>query len=713
MGDVYKATDTRLQRTVAIKMLDARFSDRFQREALAIAALNHPHVCHLYDIGADYLVMEFVDGVPLQGPLSVDAALTFALQLCDALDAAHRKNITHRDLKPSNILVTDSGIKLLDFGLASLRGADVAALATRDLADTVAVTQPGTVLGTAAYMSPEQARGEDADARSDIFSFGIVLYEMVSGRRPFAGACSADAMSSILRDEPAALDGPPPLRAIVSRCLRKAPAERFQTMREVRVAIAHAQSGAGLSERRKANRHAEAIPSIAVLPFANMSADKEQEYFSDGLAEEIINALTKIPALKVIARTSAFAFKGQNVDIRRIAETLGVATILEGSVRRSGNRVRVTAQLITAADGSHLWSERYDREMADVFEVQDDIAAAIAKALEVELSPKATVSPRHTPTVAAYEALLKARHFHWKVTVDSMEQASIFYEQAIALDPQFAEAHALYADYLFGRTTIGISALRDVAPRIRTLARAALELDPTLVEAHAAPLYVAATCDYDWAEAKRRFLLIMAADSPSPLVRMGSGWSYLLGSGQPERAVEQIELAVVADPLHLTYRTFLALALGACRRYAEAEELLEQSRTLDPSFVWTDAFLADLLVARGRFDEALPVAERAFAHAPWYAPSVGAYAGLLTRHGEVDRGRAVFDRLQPDRYGDPVGCALFHICLGEIDRASDWFVTAIDQRYSLVGSYLQSAISEPVRASAHWPRLAALMKLPG
>ena len=340
MGEVYKATDTRLHRTVAIKTLDERFSDRFQREALAIAALNHPHVCHLYDMGPDYLVMEFVDGTPLCGPLPLDAAVSYALQICDALDAAHRRNITHRDLKPANILVTDSGIKLLDFGLATLRGADAGASGSADVAATFAHTQPGVAVGTATYMSPEQARGEDVDHRSDIFSFGIVLHEMISGRRPFAGASPADVISSILRDEPLPLDAPPAFRSIVARCLCKSPAGRFQTMREVRAALEQFQ-----------RKPADDVPSIAVLPFANMSADKDQEYFSDGLAEEIINALAKMPGVKVIARTSAFAFKGQNVDVRRIAETLGVAKVLEGSVRRSGNRIRVTAQLITAADG--------------------------------------------------------------------------------------------------------------------------------------------------------------------------------------------------------------------------------------------------------------------------------------------------------------------------------------------------------------------------
>src|ERR1700733_8425195 len=251
----------------------------------------------------------------------------------------------------------------------------------------------------------------------------------------------------------------------------------------------------------------ERLPSIAVLPFANLSGDKEQEYFSDGLAEEIINALAQIAGLKVIARTSAFVFRGQNTDIRRIAETLGVGHILEGSVRRSGNRIRVTAQLITARDGLHLWSERYDRELADVFAVQDEISAAISAALNVKLSPRAPHKPRQTPKLPAHEALLKARHFHWKGTLESMGQAKVLYEQAIALDPQYALAHAGYAGYLCGRANLGLSPIREVAPAVRALAQRALELDPSLAEAHEALCLLAATYDYDWHEAGRQFAL--------------------------------------------------------------------------------------------------------------------------------------------------------------------------------------------------------------
>ncbi len=337
--------------------------------------------------------MEYIDGEPLRGPMPVEDAVRLARQIASALESAHQRGVLHRDLKPANVLVSGGSAKRLDFGIATLRvGVDQEATRTSE----------GTVLGTVAYMSPEQAVGKRVDERSDIFSLGSVLYELISGERAFRGDSTAEVLSAVLRDEPRALAAPDAVARIVMRCLRKAPSERYQRMHDVCAALDH------YAEPAK-----DRPPSIAVLPFADMSPGKDQDYFSDGLAEEIINALAQVPGLKVIARTSAFAFKGQNTDIRRIAEMLDVAHVLEGSVRKSGDRIRVTAQLITAADGSHLWSERYDRQLADVFAVQDEIAG---KALSTRLTIGVGTERQHTPTLEAYEAYLKGRHRLWTIT---------------------------------------------------------------------------------------------------------------------------------------------------------------------------------------------------------------------------------------------------------------------------------------------------------
>jgi serine/threonine-protein kinase len=455
---------------------------------------------------------------------------------------------------------------------------------------------------------------------------------------------------------------------------------------------------------------ASTSPSIAVLPFANMSADKEQEYFSDGLAEEIINALAQVSGLKVIARTSAFAFRGQNTDIRRIADTLGVTHVLEGSVRRSGNRIRVTAQLIIATDGSHLWSERFDRELADVFAVQDEISVAISDALKVRLSHAAAL--RHTPTLPAYEALLKARHFHWKATHQSMDRARVYYEQAIALDPKFALAHVLYADFLFGRISMG-APLREAVSESRALAQRALELEPSLVDAHAPLCVWASTHDYDWKEAGRQFALAMADGQASPHTHMSCGCFYLLGSGRRDEAVKHLEIAVRGDPLHLMHRTVLGHCLGAVGRHGEAEELLLQCMDLDSGFFWTSSYLAFDYAARQMFAEALPLSEKSFSLAPRYQPTVGVFAGVLVRMGQPDRAREVLATLGPDgTYGVSLSRALFHTCCDEIDLAADWYGKAIEERDARVLLFVQSAIGESIRRSPRWPGLAAMANLP-
>jgi TolB-like protein/Tfp pilus assembly protein PilF len=454
-------------------------------------------------------------------------------------------------------------------------------------------------------------------------------------------------------------------------------------------------------------------PSIAVLPFANMSGDKEQEYFSDGLSEEIINALVKIPGLKVIARTSAFAFKGQNTDIRKIAETLGVANVLEGSVRRSGNRIRVAAQLITAADGSHLWSERYDRELADVFAVQDEISAAIAVALHTKLSPQPAAKLRYTPKLPAYEAYMKARHYHWKLTPEAMAEAKEFYEQAIALDPQFALAQALYADLFFLRAIVGMMPAHEAMPAARAMAQRALELDPSLPEAHAILCGVAAAYDYNWQEAERRFTLVIASDAASPWALSFLGGVYLLALGRRKEAAEQQERAVQGDPLHPTIRVSIAMCLGTAGRYAEAEAHLRQILDWDPNFASAYSYLASLYAARRMFVEALPFVEKAYSLAPWGPLVTGVYAGLLIRTGEPVRARELVQALGSGQaYGTPFGLAIFHMICGEIDLAADWIEKAIEERFPAVGHWLQSAIAEPLRASPRWPKLAALMNLP-
>jgi eukaryotic-like serine/threonine-protein kinase len=689
MGEVYKARDTRLDRIVAIKQLKGLHSARFHQEGRTLAALNHPNICTLHDVGPDYLVMEYIEGTPLRGPLPLPEALRFAAQIAAALGVAHGKGILHRDLKPTNILVTVSGVKLLDFGLAKLM--------TDSDAD-VTKTAEGAILGTAAYMSPEQAQGKSLDERSDVFSFGAVIYEMLSGVRAFGGGSMLDTLNSVVRDDPAPLQSP--VSDIVKRCLAKQPAQRFQSIAEVRAALESISI-----------EPVDQKPSIAVLPFANMGADQENEYFSDGLAEEIINFLTQIPGLKVTARTSAFAFKGKTEDIRKIADALGVTTILEGSVRRSGSRLRVTAQLINAQDGYHLWSQRYDREMADLFDLQDEIAQAIASALHVKLSGTPAPLVQYKPSLPAYEALLKARYCFGTFRPDLLAHAKECYEQAIALDPEFAQAHCEYGNYFWGMALSGALPANQALPMIRSLAERALELDPSLPDGHAMSGIVAVYLEYDWKEAERRFRLAMARDPVSVNVRLYYTW-YLQLVGRPAEAVQQIILGLQSDPLNLTLRQNRAVFLAGAGRDEEAAEGFREVLELNPSMVLAQLALAALHASRGELDQALALCEEAYAVA--LLPSgIGLLAGLLKRTGDMQRAEELLQKLQPaDAFGIPRGLAIYHWVLQEFDAEADWLEKAIDQHDPYGALFLRLWYGRELRSTPRWAGLMRKLNLP-
>ncbi len=515
MGEVYRARDTRLDRDVAIKVLAAQLAHdplalaRFQREAKAVAALSHPSILTLYDIGTEqgttYVVMELLEGQTLggrlkQAPLDWRSGLRIAVAIAEGLGVAHAKGIIHRDIKPENVFLTaDGGVKILDFGL--VRRENKPAPTVPGASDTVGLeTEPGVIMGTVAYMSPEQVRGQPA------VSFGAMLHEMLTGWRPFDGPSAADTMAAILNNPPPALsqsgrERPTALDRILLRCLEKDATLRFQSGRELAAALksvvqetASSESGQqrGLDttlEHVPAPRtQTQTPPSIAVLPFVNMSSDPENHYFSDGLAEELIAVLTKIAGLHVSSRTSSFPFKGKSEDVRKIVEQLNVRTVLEGSVRKSGNRLRIAAQLVNVADGYHLWSETYNRQMEDVFAIQDEIAQSIAKALQVILTEQDKRALENGPQCAdvkAYEFYLRGRQFFHQFRRKGFEFALQMFTRAIEIDASYARAYAGIADchsslYLTWEATETNLKKADEA------SRKALELGPNLAEAHVA-----------------------------------------------------------------------------------------------------------------------------------------------------------------------------------------------------------------------------------
>jgi serine/threonine-protein kinase len=709
MGEVWKARDTRLDRLVAIKRLMAPHADRFDREARAIAALNHPHICQIHDVGTDYLVLEYVEGGTVadllsSSSLSPDTVIQLAVQIAGALDAAHRRGILHGDLKPANIMVagrlgrsgsgesSDSpSAKLLDFGLAKLVQHDA----------DVTRTMAGTVLGTAAYMSPEQVEGLPLDARSDVFSFGAVLYEMVAGSRAFAGTTAVQVLNAVLRSDPPALDAPPALERVVRRCLHKDPVSRFQTMAEVKTAL-----------EQVVQRPGDTQPSIAVLPFADMSPGRDHEWFSDGVSEEIINALAQVPGLKVIARTSAFAFKGQQQDIRRIAEILGVTTVLEGSVRKAGHRIRITAQLIAADDGRHLWSDRFDRDLEDVFAVQDEIARAIASALKVALSTRAGGVARSTPKLPAYESFLRARHHLQQWTPESLIASRKSLERAIALDPEFAQAYGELAVVCFALVAENQLLPLDATALMRQAAERASQIDASLPEAQIA-LGLAAALDYDWDEVRRRFQIVLAHAAVPLMTRYWFGFAYLAPLGKMQELKREIALALQEDPLNI-------LLLGADAMYTlgggdleEGEAKLRQILELEPRFWIANLWLGALRVAQERWPEALALTEKAYAVAPGNYFNIGQLSGILTRIGDPVRAGALMQQLgDGGAFGAPAGLVAYHLALGEIDAAADWFEKLIDQRDPRAPWIVPHIFGGRLKSSPRWPALARKMNLP-
>lgn len=679
MGEVYRARDSRLGRVVALKVLcgDARGApddaapDSFLREAQAASALNHPSIVTIYDVGPGYIAMEFVAGESLarlirDQRLELREAIAYAQQIAGAMAKAHAAGIIHRDLKPANVMVTPDGlVKILDFGLAQRTAAT--------LGDETLSAREGAILGTAAYMSPEQAQGKVTDARSDIFSFGIMLYEMLTGCRPFPGSTALVVITAILRDEPA-----PPRRfqpAIpadwenaILRCLRKDPNRRFQHMDEVRAALQETTQ--------------QPPPSIAVLPFANLSADKENDYFSDGLAEEILNGLTPLTGLRVVARTSAFAFRGREAALQEIGQKLQVQTLLQGSVRRAGNRIRVTAQLVRVADESQLWSERYDRELTDVFAIQDEIAQAIVERLKVKLDrePGSTLVKRYTENQEAHSSYLKGV-FHLNRHVD-LSQARADLERAVSIEPLHAPAWVRLSEYYCARCFRGDVAGRDSLPQALDAAEKAVAADGELAEAHAALALAMGFSEYRWPECMAHFRRALQLN---PRSSQSLFWYRCAqrATGRLEDCVASLRLALASDPLSPLHLACLADDYNAMGRYQDAAFHARQALEVLPFFWPALTHLGDALVYLGQAEEGLALLERAREGTGGDGHVTGYLGSAYVRAGKPAQAEQLLMELlsrSRERYVAPTSLAMIAAALARTGEAFQWLETALQER---------------------------------
>jgi eukaryotic-like serine/threonine-protein kinase len=698
MGEVYRARDPRLGRDVAIKVVsEAASADedrlrRFEQEARAVAALSHPNVLAIFDIGVGeipFLVTELLDGDTLRaivdrGPVPVPRTIELALQLVAGLTAAHARGIVHRDLKPDNIFVTSEGhVKILDFGLAKqFVPAVFEASVTRTSPTTRPQTMRGTVLGTIGYMAPEQVRGLEADPRTDIFAAGAILFEMLTAQRAFRGDSPADTISLILNEPPTALtfttDTPLSLVRIVRRCLEKDPNERFQSARDLGFAIASVsdiRSGAVAAPGRTEPT------SVAVLPFANLSADPDNQYFSDGLAEELINALTRLSGLRVASRTSSFRFRGRDQDIRQIGRDLGVGAILEGSVRRAGARLRISAQLTNTADGYHIWSERYDREMADVFDIQDEIVESIVSALAPTLKREVSGAMRRsTENLEAYELYLKGRHFWNQRSPTVVGTAIRYFEESIALDPEYALAYTGLADCYAILRVYGWTPTEHSQPRALDAVTKAIALDPGLPETIFSMALYRFHFERQWRSARQHFVDALAA---SPRMAMFEAYFglFLTTEYAYAEARKHLDRALDLDP-HSSVVHFLAASSAALMGdFVGVERHSTRALELQPESLGAYWPLTVGLITAGRFDEANTIAERVVARsrAPIYLGVLGMLYGCSGRLAEARSLLQELDERQArGEYIVPVSRLSIHVGLKDVAGMRSSLAACVD-----------------------------------
>ncbi len=749
MGVVYKAHDNTLDRVVALKFLphyltsDAFEKERFYHEAKAASALNHTNITTTYEI-AEYdnqlfIVMEWVEGKTFKelvehDILPINKILDIAIQVCDGLAAAHEKSIVHRDIKSENIMLTPKGrVKIMDFGLAKVKGA-------------TKLTKKGSTLGTIAYMSPEQVRGEEVDTRSDLFSFGIVLYELLTGRLPFAGEYEAAVSYAILNETPAAVRSirpeiSPRLEKIVERCLQKERGKRYQRSEELiddLHTMPQERSVMGKNPAKSAkvwwlagavmlsllllgvflyyprsDSPSRDLKSIAVLPFKNLSDSKEDEYFSDGITDDIIAQLSKITDLKVISRTSTMHYKGMNKKIYEIGKELNVTTVLEGSVRHAGDQVRIVAQLIDARNEGHIWAETYDKGMTQIFAVQSDVAKQIAAALEAKISPavKSRIDKKQTENTEAYQLYLKGRFFWNKRVLDDVKTAIGCFKQAYDKDPDYALAYAGLASAYVVIPSFGVLPA-ELYMNARNAAMKALEIDSTLAEAHTVLAEIAGSHYYDWVEAEKHYRRAIELDPSYPTAHQWYS-TMLMFLGRFDEAFTEAKRALELDPLSLVINLNLGDVYYAMRQYDKAIEQYKNIIALDETFPWSYSGLAGIYEVQGRFDDAIVEYTKAKDLGGNMPYSFAILGPIYIKSGrKADALKMLNELLRLNRQGNSVayGIASVYYELGEKEKAFAWLEKSYQNRemWLLVLGY--DPLWDDIRSD---PRGLALLKKMG
>ena len=687
MGEVYLAEDTKLNRVVALKFLSGFLSQdedqrkRFAREAQAAARLGHANIVAIYEVGEHqgrpWFSMENVEGTSLEhlielGDIPEDRIIELAMGICNGLRKAHETGIVHRDIKPSNILVDPDGCpRVLDFGLAVVRGTDK-------------LTQNGSTLGTIGYMSPEQVEGKEVDSHSDLFSLGVVLYELLTGRNPFRRDSHAATFKAILQDDPQPItryksDVSDGLQHIILKLLQKRQELRYQSaadvnkdLRRLRTELEHGPP----TEKRQ--------PSIAVLPFTNLSADPEQEYFCDGLTEEIISALAYVRDLRVVSRTSSFSFRDTREDIREIGRKLNVSTILEGSIRKAGNRIRITAQLIDTESGFHLWTEKYDREMEDVFAIQDDVTASIVGALHPELlHKKATNTRLQTANMEAYNEYLLGLAFWNKRTDDGLMKSLDHFTRAVSLDPTYSMAYCGIADAYNVMAGYCVIHPRTGLQKSMEAVQKALELDPNNGEAHGSLAINLWELNQAISEAENAFGKALDLN-PNSARTMNSYAEMLTALGRFGEASQLIEKVLNLDPLAWVAKSNQASLALYSGNHEIAEVLTDQMLAIEPRFLPALRHQCRVFAARGNLDMACTVAMKALEIAGEHPMSISQLGYVSGLSGDRTQALECLDRLKAlegMRFVPSYERALIHLGMGDDEKALDELEQGVEEGY--------------------------------
>jgi len=778
MGEVYLAKDLELGRKVALKILPADLSDdpgrmnRFAHEAKAASSLNHQNIIIIHEVGRSnsthFIATEFIEGETLRqrlrsNSLSVDEALDVAIPIASALAAAHGSRIIHRDIKPENVMIRSDGfVKVLDFGLAKQR-------MDRTSVDADASTQihfktaEGTVLGTAAYMSPEQARGIELDERTDIFSLGVVLYEMISGRLPFEGSTATEILAAIIGDkDPPPLtrysnDVSPELERIVSKTLQKNRDRRYQTVKDLLIDLTNLRrelefalrlsksesqragtiggSPGGTNAatphfklalvvilllattgvigvyfwrmRAKPNIARPLITSLAVLPLANLSGDASQEYFADGMTEAVIDNLAQIRALKVISRTSVMTYKRVSKSLPDIARELNVDGVIQGSVQRSGNRIKVSAQLISGASDTQLWSRSYEREDTDILKLQSDVAGAIAEEIRVQITPEERVRLTSAPSInpQAHEAYLLGRYHLTKRSEAELRQAVESFQRAITIAPDYADAFAGLSDASRERGIWGTTGFKESEAPSRNAASRAVELDQGSAEAHIALSFVKSIYDWDWQGAEREIQKALDIN-PGSLDAHHCYANLLMALGRHDEAIREIQRAQQVDPLSALIESSMGRILYRARHYEEAIPHLKRAIELDPESRGSYARLGDVYLQLGRYDEALTMyREAGDSQSLGYSSRIGM---TYARMGKRKEALATVTGLAENT----IQAAGVYAILGDKDHAFRILDNAITKRESLLIFFKEEPTFDNLRTDPRWRVLLSRMNFP-